>query len=369
MKHPRAHHGYILLLALSMLSLIMVLVTGLFNRATPFVFFDATIIKREKAKQLALSGLQIAMSQLQAAVPDKKDAQNGALPGTNADKGPSKESQQQEALFKALIPTLNNWQKFALTEPLDGIKATIEICVTCEQGKIDINEVFDFKTKKFLNEGKPQGDMRKMMQSLFTKLAPFASDKNLFAVFEKFLKQRHSKLQEVTQLLQIKEFEEVFGSRQFFEPPIKNNEPGAKGKKQAVYLTDLFTIWSQESTASAWVLTDALCAVFGFTRVSANDANIRKQMVTQAVEQKALAATTVDAAWPKGLQTVYGKDLAAIPAEIKPLLNPSFEPDTFGILCRGTTGNISQKIFAIIERREPEGERSAAFIIKRLYVL
>lgn len=368
MRHPRSKQGYILMLALTMLSLVMVLVTGLFNRATPFVFFDAAVIKREKAKQLALSGLQIAMSQLQARVEEQKDK---PMPGASAQepKGQSLEDQRRTKLFKSLIPTLNSWQKFPLTQVQDGVKGSIEICISCEQGKLDINELFDFQTKKFIGEGKPQGDMRKLMQSVFTKLAPYAKDKNLFAAFEKFLKQRHSKLHEVTELLRIKEFQEVFATRQFYEPSTQNKENVVKGKKQAVYLSDLFTIWSQEQTVNAWVLSDALCAVFGFNRAHADDTKVRKQMVEQAVEQKALSATSLDAMWPKGPQTLYGKELGAIASELKPLLSASFEPDSFSVISRGTIGNISQKIFAIIERREPDGDRSTAFVIKRLYVL
>lgn len=366
MKNSRLLEGYILILALSMLSLVMVLVTGLFNRATPFIFFDATVIKREKAKQLALSGIQIAMSQLAASVQPKTDK---VVPGDQAQKGPSIEEQRRTKLFKSLVPILNNIQKFPLTQSLDGINGTIEICVSCEQGKLNINELFDFKTKKFIGEGKSQGDMRKVMQSVFTKLAPYAKDKNLFAVFEKFLKQRHSKLHEVTELLRIKEFQDVFAVRQFYDPPQANKDLLVKGKKQAVYLTDLFTIWSDEQTVSAWLLSDAVCAVFGFNRVQAEDVKVRKQMVDQALEQKALSLTSLDAVWQKGPQLVYGKELTAIDQELKPLLSVSFEPDVFLVMSRGIVGNISQKIFAIIERREPEGDRATTFVIKRLYVL
>lgn len=366
MRHFRLKEGYILILALSMLALVMVLVTGLFNRATPFVFFDSAVIKREKAKQLALSGLQIAMSQLQAHV---EESQEKTAVLNAAPKGPSIADQRKTKLFKSLVPTLNNWQKFPLTQEQDGIKGSIEICISCEQGKLDINELFDFKAKKFIQEGKPKNDMRKVMQSVFTKLEPYTKGKNLFGVFEKFLKQRHSKLHEVTELLGIKEFQEVFATRQFYEPSEKDKENIPRGKKRAVYLTDLFTIWSEEQTMSAWLLSDALCAVFGFKRAQADSLKVRKQIVEQAVEQKALASTSFDAVWPKGPQVLYGKELGAVSPELKPLLTAQFEPDMFLVISRGTVGNISQKISAIIERREPEGDRSTAYVIKRLYVL
>lgn len=380
MNIKRLQQGYILILALSMLSLILVVVTGLYNRATPFIFFDAAVIKREKAMQLALTGLQVAMSQLAANVEPPKEAKvpEGQPKGpTNSPLIPSDLRSQAEAnsiegrnkLFKALLPTLNHFQKFPLTQAQDGIKGSLEICISCEQGKLNINELFDFKTKKFIGEGKPQGDMRKMMQSVFAKLALYTNDKNLFGAFEKFLKQRHSKLHEVTELLRSKEFQSVFALRQFYEPPTQNNENVPKGKKQAVYLTDLFTIWSDQDTASVWVLSDAVCAVFGFNRVEFGDTKLRKQMTDQAIEQKALGATTVEAVWPKGPQALYGKEVGAINAELKPLLSASFEPDTFSVISRGTIGNISQKIFAIIERRDPEGDRSTSFVIKRLYVI
>lgn len=364
MMQSRSPNGYILMLALTMLSLIIVLVTGLFNRTSPYLFFNAITIKREKAKQLALSGLEIAMAQLQAKVEEPRDKKT-----EGDEKGPSPAQQRKAKLFQALLPSLNQWQMYKLTKVVDGIDGIIRVAISCEQGKFNINELFDFTTKKFVGEGKPRGDMRKVMQEVFGRLAPYTNGKNLFSVFEKFLKQRQYKLHDITELLRIKEFQEIFATRQFYEPPLQHNAQSKKGKKPPVYLTDIFTVWSDEDTLGVWVLSDAVAAIFGFTRAAVTTIKDRAGTVKQVFQDKALSLSSLEQLWPKGPQKLYGKELKAVPRDLQPLLRTSFEPDSFAVISFASVGNISQQIFAIIERREPEGERPTTFAIKRLYWL
>ena len=56
--------GYILVLTLIILSIMVIMVTQLFNKGRVHLYFAKTMIEREQAKQLALGGLHLAMNQL-----------------------------------------------------------------------------------------------------------------------------------------------------------------------------------------------------------------------------------------------------------------------------------------------------------------
>ena len=59
-----SHSGYIMPLTLVITSLSVMLATYITHRALVFNAFASLAIKREKAKELALAGVQIAISQL-----------------------------------------------------------------------------------------------------------------------------------------------------------------------------------------------------------------------------------------------------------------------------------------------------------------
>ena len=59
-----ASSGYILVLTLIILSIIVIMVTQLFNKGRVHLYYAKTMIEREQAKQLALGGIQLAMNQL-----------------------------------------------------------------------------------------------------------------------------------------------------------------------------------------------------------------------------------------------------------------------------------------------------------------
>ena len=71
-KSNHAERGYILVLTLLLVSIIVVSISQLVQRVSVTYFFDKTIVQREQAKELALSGIQLAISQL-ALKPEKKE--------------------------------------------------------------------------------------------------------------------------------------------------------------------------------------------------------------------------------------------------------------------------------------------------------
>ena len=64
MKTSHTQTGYIMIVTLMVVSLAFVLVAYMINRGTVYLPLTKTVIDREKSKELAFAGLQMAMSQL-----------------------------------------------------------------------------------------------------------------------------------------------------------------------------------------------------------------------------------------------------------------------------------------------------------------
>ncbi len=59
--------GFVIPLTLMLIAVAMVLITSIYQKGSIFVPFISTMMQREQAKMLALSGVQVAMSQLATA--------------------------------------------------------------------------------------------------------------------------------------------------------------------------------------------------------------------------------------------------------------------------------------------------------------
>jgi len=370
-RSPHTAHqqsGFILVLTLMILSMIVMLVTQLFQNSTIHFYFDRTMIEREKATALAKGGIELAISQL--TLPKSDETKSNEKTQT-----PPKDAEEKKdpniELLKKVLPILNRWQSFTLKEDIDGLDGEIKLCITCEDGKIDINQWFDFNKKKFIGEdakdhslkGEASIDGKKIFKVLFNSIKKSASGKDLFELFEKFLKQRQYKLNEVTELLTIKEFREAFKEALFYEPPALK---GTKKEQRPVYLMDIFTIWSGAKTVNPWLLSDSICAIVGLMRAQTGDTPAREKEVEQLLKGIKSIEGDLKITWEKVLQKLYGKELKAVPSEFSSLLAQNFEAKTFGVLSYGTVGKITQKVFAIIERNK---NAQVPYTIKRLYWL
>lgn len=352
-KQSDAAPGYILLLTLMLLSIGVLLVTQISHRGMVHIHFDQTMIEREKAKQLALGGVQLAISKL--SIQEKKEEP----------KGNQKEKEQKEDkqdFIKKWAPFINRWEVFTLKEEVDGIDGKVQFAISCEQGKIDINEFYDFKEHQFKGEKEKGGGNKKLMQELFARMKKFTNNKDLFASFEKFLKERTFPLNDPTELLSISDFQKVFLTDIFYQPPDKNSN-----KKPSIYLTDVFTTFCHTTTVQPWFLSDSLLEVLNLKRAGIDEIPKREKQIEQSLKEKNLKDTAQ--IWDKQLQPLYGKDFKSLPKEFQQIMDPLFEPTTFSVLSYGTFGAITQKIFAIIEKSSSAKKDDTPFVVKKLYWL
>ena len=249
---------------------------------------------------------------------------------------------------------MNRWQTFKLDYAKDGVDGEISICLMSEDGKLNINELYNFEKHEFIGNKKQQEELKTLLKTIFDSIqkAGNKSEVNLFEAFEKFLKDRQDKVRDVTELITVKEFES-FKNNMFYTPA-----QGEQSKK--LFLTDIFTIWSQTPIMNPWFFSASMCQILGLEQ-------------PKKISEDALKAFKTFYSWPQDWDAiftkVYKKDFKALPKSFQLILATTFGPETFSVLSYGKVGDITHRIFAILERdtQDREDKAPAKVTIKKIY--
>jgi len=327
--------GYILVLSLMIVGAIMVLVTQLFRQGQTHMAFVHTMVEREKAKMLALSGIEIARCQLTIPKPKKEEKTKISTETKQKKVNPA------HLFLQRVLPTINRWQTFTFKEKRDGMDGTIKMALSCEEGKLNINRLFDFEKKKFKGEGKLTGNMQDILKRLLEASKKFIKA-DLFCPLQTFLAKRERPLDDTTQLLSVPHFDQ-FKHTIFYQPITANKIQGN------IFLTDIFTIWSDSAKLEPWLLSHSLCAILNLKVAAGDDIVNRKQQV-ELLTRNFKPKATWSNDWDVAFKELYGKTFSMLPQGFSSLLNSEFEPNTFGVLVQGTAGKVTQKVYAILKR-------------------
>jgi hypothetical protein len=381
--------GYIMILTLTLTALASLILAIVFQKSTVFSPFAKMSVDRQHARTLAQSGISIVISQLVQSKKNPKE-QNKTLSdkSTQQSETQSKEESDTKRLFENLLPVLNKWQEFRLTQETDQIDGLIEICIMSEEGKININEIFDFEqkqikgspsvsakdsqdmsTKKEKNKVKKQTDNREIERNttakkngdqekkeidwykpsevIFKSLEQKTGQKDLLKQLEQFLQKNEKPLNDVTQLLEIKSFS-IFKNNRYYEPPSINTQQKNE-KQRPLFLTDIFTTHTNNSLINPWLLSDSLRGILGENRVQiGNEKEFKEQIKEWLVDFKEKVT------WQKDWQQQTGKMLKKISPEIQkklfPIFTESIEPTVFSALVKATVNDVNQQLFVILER-------------------
>ncbi len=346
----QAQSGYIMVLTLMIIGISVILVTQLFNRASVHRSFVATITNQQKAKELALAGISIAQSQLYL---EPKKPTQAPRPGQQ----PAQPQEDPNKKFlEEVLPVLNRWQIFELKKTVDGIRGKIELFISSEDGKININEIFDFKKKKFLGEGQPQGDYKKIMAELLKNI-PEGTE--LAISLGNFLKNRGYKLNDVSEL-----FNNSTWAKQFKDDLFLKKIQKQEDQKKKIYLTDLFTIYNNSPKINPWLLSNSLGQPLGLRSLEAIDKGERAEIIKNALKGfKKVANWQTE--WNKTVRFIYGKNFNSLPKTINSIWNNQFEPTTFSVVSRATVRNVSQSLFAILTKQKKDAQTT--YKIEKLY--
>ena len=279
-----AQPGYIMIFTFLAIGAAMVVATYVGHRGSYYMPFSHMIIEREKAKTLALSGVQVAIAQL-AQSPTKKEKEQPsdsakaadsakasdfakASSGTSSDKTSSASKDNPEKEFLShILPSLNRWQHFDLSENVDGIDGKISICLMSEEGKINLNRIIDFNKDAFY--GSEKSGWKAIMQELCKSIERITKTSDLFPAFEKIIKEAQFPFNDATELITRKEFNS-FKDILFYQPPTTK-------KQDTIYLTDIFTVWSSSDKIEPWLFSDSINGLLGLPRVEVDDIKKRKE--------------------------------------------------------------------------------------------
>lgn len=364
------HHkrGYIIVMTMLIIALAVAIVTYIYKRGTVYNPLAQLIAHKEKARMLTMSGLQIALAKLGAPPEKKKDGKNKQeSPSQNETKDSAMSQKgatggQDTALFfQTLLPRLNRWQRFILKEEIDGVDAEIRIAISCEEGKINLNQIYDFSKKQFRKSADKKIDWELIFKELCTVLEKQMSSKELFEAVKKFLNARTQPLNDITELLLIKEFE-FFKDTIFYDPPVV----GAKTDKSVarpLYLADLFTLYTDQHQIDPWVFSDSVCGLLGLSRAQSGDVEDRVKIL-ESVLKNFKNTYTWKSDWKPSLEPIYQKELQSLPKGIESVLQATPKPTIFSVMISATYARATQRLYVIVERTKKNNGQVADYDVE-----
>jgi hypothetical protein len=329
-----------LLYTIMILSAILILTQQLIRSVFVGSHFTKTMVERERAEMLALGGINVAIGLL--AYDEKDDEPSQAAGATKPSTGQEKDEGAPKGVKRLLnnaLRYLNRWHDFPLTEKNDGIDGLMRICITCEQGKININEAFDFKKMEF----------KKEYAQLFKGLVlPGWPEGELLNRLTEFFKKRKRKLDDITELLDVPGMNKL--GEIFYTPPVKPSK-GKKGEPQGLTVQDLFTIWTKDDKLDLLWLSNSVSMVLRLRQPLADDPTVRKDRYNQFLKsfKKEQAKDWLEN-W-KILEPWFGEKPKSL-ADYKNIFSKQFGPEVFSVLSCGKVGNVEQSVLAVIRNEE-----------------
>lgn len=324
-------HSYILIFTLTILSLVTILTHQLLRTVFVGTSFDKAMIDREHAEMIAFGGINIAISQLTIEKPTDKQSENKE----------SKQNQNFKNFLTKILPNINRWQVFKLREEIDGVDGHLKICITCENGKININEIFDFKKQELKKEYKT------LLAKIKFQKKENKADKFLKDLIE-LLKKRKRKIEDISEL-HTKAFAQI--EHLFYEPPERTKRKNDAKPNEFLATQDIFTIWSENDKLEALFLSDSLCSILELRRPQAYDAKKFKEKYKEYIEKfKPDQDENTNEYW-ESLKPIYTQK-NNFKIDDKKIFSSKFEPKVYSVLSSGKVGNVEQKVLAIIKKAD-----------------
>lgn len=144
--------GFITLAVLSIISLAYFLFDRIVNISIIHSKYSNNILAQAQLKQLVFSGITLSMLQLTQFEAGEDEEVEEIVPGvtkkTLSTPGDITIESRLQSFYLGIIPILNQWQTIELKQDIDGIDATIKFLLTSEEGKLQLNDIFDQKEMK-----------------------------------------------------------------------------------------------------------------------------------------------------------------------------------------------------------------------------
>ncbi len=377
--------GYIILLTLLVIAAAVALLTTVVQQSFSYQRQARTAVEKARARMLALSSLEIAMSQLSTVVLEEGAKDEGAMKKSK-DEGAQKNDKKNKAedmlepvqkwLLKVL-PAINHWQTFVIEE--EGLEGTIKLYLACEEGKFNLaafkqegitqQEAKKTEAKEPDQEAqKPEKDEKKTgkekegkkmekgaleaLDELFKKV----HDVSMHEAFKRFMADYKRLPEDPTELLRVSYFAKL--NERLFTPL----QPDTRG----LYIMDLFTFRPQATeSVNPWLLTASAKTLLGIQekKGASGDAELVKKIKPEM---------DWETDWDEILAPRYGKKFAAFDPAIQKVFASAFEAKAFSVVSYCTVGNVTERVYAVLEVTEPDKDlspKSVIFKVTKLYWL
>jgi hypothetical protein len=349
--------GYIIILTLLIVGAATALLTTIVQQSLSYQQRVRLAQDKARARMLALSSLEIAISELSTVVfadeekkPDEKEEHK-------------KEEQEvlepvQKWLIKVL-PSLNHWQTIEVDQ--EGLEGTIKLYLASEDGKFNLAA---FKEKEGEKEpqstpeapeakklgASPQENPLQALDELFKK----NYDTSMYEAFKRFMTDYKRMPEDPTELLRISYFAKV--KDRLFTP--------LKKEHRGLYIMDLFTFRPQAiNKVNPWLLTASAKTLLGLSEGTVT-------LTDQDLVKKMKPSMNWEEDWDEIFAPRYGKNFAAFDPAIQKLFSPTFEALAFSVVSYCTVGKVTQRIYAVLGLAEPDKDlspKSGIYKVTKLY--
>lgn len=340
--------GFVMPYVLGVVVLLTMIVTLLVSRSQIFLPSSKRAQESINSQMLALSGLEIGKALLAKAYTTAKKEEGSAAQPVN------KPKQSHEAIhhfYQTILPLLNTWQTYEFEQARDGFQGTIKVCISCEEGKLDLNALWNFDKNQFACDAGPR-EIRSLYEQLFDRIGTLSKTSNLMPALQDFFTRRGYIANDPTELFILKEYR-AFSSSIFFSP---DEQPQGNGK---LFLNDLFTVWTGKASLDPFLLSDSWRTVLEFKKHPA-------QEKIKEIVPKISSQTAVKTSWDTLFSPLYEKNFNSLPKSIDSILQTKFGPKVFSVLSYGIIGRNICALLAIIqvEQQQKEGNKEAPIEVK-----
>ena len=299
--------GYILVTVLAILSLAIVLVTRLLADSTIEQSFTVNALKKLKAQQLAMSGIEIAKSIIQKQDDDKSGA--------------------KQAL--EILKYLNQWHLIDIKED-EQVVGKINFYLAAEDGKCNINKCLKFGK----NAESKNTDIVNSLIVINKPLSKLLQNEDIYEALKNWSKTIPVPLNEISQLI-------MLDKMSYFKDHLYQD-------KTDYSLNDIFSLIKNDDLLDPWLFSASICKLLSLkTAKDYGSAQWREELPNWL--KKFSATNNWESGWDEILAPIYGKKLAELPLNIVKILKTKWDPKVFSVIVNATFDNVSYSLFAIIE--------------------
>lgn len=335
--------GYILPLTMIIIFSISAVIVRLLVRSTAMVPVRKMVLEREQAKQLALMGVTVVQAQLT---------------------GQIKTAKEKQKFYKQMLLNLNRWQTFALQEEVDGIDGQIQIYMSCEDGKIPLNALWDFEKKKFVPSDKI--DVKKLLAHVgFGQRGSKKQERFLVDELERVLKNYEYPLEDVTQLFDDTYFKGLAAQWLPSPPRQQEEQPGAVPQIEPL-LSDFFTVERTDATIQPLFLSASVKDVFELNQAPSDVKQYEEDV--QKIMSSLKDSIDWKTQWNALLSKPYGQPYEKLLPAFSKLFNTAVGASVISVVCYGNVGAVTQKVLAILSQNIEQDGR-VMYNIRKLYWL